>query len=311
MIKNPATVRGNELSAGVSGNDIHDKVAAPPRLRTALRCFLTAAKTGVSDPWRGLEMAAAVMVFQLACACAFGATVADSTQRDISHARGEGAQGTQSPHTGAIAATTRQDKRPPDLQPPLPDPVPSPQAERVSQIAERNGDKNFLLVDKARGEIFLFENGKPTVGGAALTGAGLGDRIPPKVMTYTGNHPLTVEEKVTPAGRFTVRQEADNEFGRTLTINEIQGKDWDIAIHRVYLGTPSEHRDVRIRSSNVLDRHITYGCINVLPNTIQLFTSKLPRKGNTPIYILPQDESMTDAFFPVRESAPAPKTPTG
>jgi hypothetical protein len=161
-----------------------------------------------------------------------------------------------------------------------------------------------LLVDKIRGEIFYFANGKPIVSGAALTGASHSDRIPPKVLTMRSSQELTPEQKVTPAGRFTVRQEADPEYGRVLTVNEIHGKDWDIAIHQVYLGTRSEHRDIRIQSPNVEDKHISYGCINVERKTILALTRILPRKGKIPLYILPQDEAMTEAFFPSRDSPP-------
>ncbi len=179
----------------------------------------------------------------------------------------------------------------------------SAQEQRISEIAGQNGDKRFLMVDKTRGEIILFEDGKPTYSGAALTGAGAGDRIPPKVLTYSGTHPLTIDQKVTPAGRFTVRPENDPEYGRVWTINEVHGKDWDLAIHHVYLGSPSEHRGERIRSPNPLERHITYGCINVERATIEILTRKLPRKASVPLYVLPSDDSLIAAFFPSREIA--------
>lgn len=35
------------------------------------------------------------------------------------------------------------------------------------------------------------------------------------------------------------------------------------AVHRVWLGNPSEKRDSRIKSDNVADRLITNGCINI------------------------------------------------
>jgi L,D-transpeptidase catalytic domain len=184
-------------------------------------------------------------------------------------------------------------------------PVLSPQADQVSRIAAKNGDQNFLMVDKARGEILLFENGRPTFSGAALTGESLGDRIPPKVLTFPDTHPLSTNQKVTPAGRFSVKREVDPDYGRVWTITEIHGKDWDIAIHRVYLGTPSEHRDVRLASPNPLGRHITYGCINVERSTIQLLARRLPGRGTVPLYVLPQDEAMTTSFFPLRDPAPS------
>jgi hypothetical protein len=55
----------------------------------------------------------------------------------------------------------------------------SDQEERVGQIAVENGDQIFVMVDKARGKIILFENGKPVFSSAALTGESMADRLPP------------------------------------------------------------------------------------------------------------------------------------
>ncbi len=245
-----------------------------------------------------LKLNAALIALQLAYGFILGTSAVEAQPSET---------GQQSPAVSAAVALDRQNAPPAEAQAPAvasSDLTPSPQAEQVSRIAERNGDKNYLLVDKIRGEIFLFEGGKPIISGAALTGASSADRIPPKVLTFADSHPLSPEQKVTPAGRFTVRQEADPEYGRVLTLNEIHGKDWDIAVHGVYLGIPSEHRDVRLHSSNVDDRHITFGCINVERSTILLLTRTLPRKGKIPIYIMPRDEAMTAAFFPLRDSPP-------
>jgi len=190
-----------------------------------------------------------------------------------------------------------------EAPPGAPIPELSPQQQEVSRIARERGDKQFLMVDKTRGEILLFEDGQPVFGGAALTGAGMGDRIPAKVLTFSGNHPLTVDQKITPAGRFTVRPEPDPDYGRVWTINEVHGKDWDIAIHQVYLGTPSEHRDARIRSPNAIDHHITYGCINVERATIEFLTRTLPRKTSVPLYVLPSDDSLIATLFLSRDTA--------
>jgi L,D-transpeptidase catalytic domain len=250
---------------------------------------------------------AVLLVLQLTSSCMFVATIAEAQSRDGYHIATDGTLLVPSPAVSVPDAPIGNDVRSAGVQAPIsPQPVLSSQAEQVSRIAERNGDKDFLMVDKARGEIILFEDGKPTFSGPALTGAGRGDRVPPKVLTFSDSHPLSTEQKVTPAGRFTVRPESDPEYGRVWTITEVHGKDWDFAIHRVYLGMPSENRDARIHSPNVDDRHITFGCINVERSTIQLFTRKLPRKGKTPLYILPQDEATTASFFAVRDSLSAP-----
>jgi hypothetical protein len=216
----------------------------------------------------------------------------------------------------AQAGNDPPDARPPAVQPVSTDasmpqaqndtPVLSPEAERVSRIAVQNGDKEFIMVDKAQGELILFRNGKPTYSAPALTGASMGDRVPPIVLTFGGMHPLTLEQKVTPAGRFTVYPEADPDYGKVWTLNEIHGKDWDFAIHQVFLGSPAEHREARLHSTNVADHHATWGCINVEPRTIQVLSRQLPKKGRVPLYILPNDESLVAALFPLRELHAAP-----
>ena len=213
---------------------------------------------------------------------------------------------------GAVTAQARNDLvdgRPSPVQnDTAPPQMLSSEAARVSQIAEQNGDKQFLMVDKALGEIILFENGKPVFSGPVLTGASMGDRVLPKILSFSGTHPLTLDQKVTPAGRFTVTAEVDPEYGRVWTLNEIHGKDWDFAIHQVYLGFAAEHRDARLHSADIADHHITFGCINVEPSTIQALSRHLPQKGKVPLYILPNDESLVAALFPLRDPPSATKS---
>ena len=75
------------------------------------------------------------------------------------------AQWTDAPLNKWLRKTSLTQPVPPVLrrrpEPTLTPPVPPrrscrPEAERVSQIAEQNGDKQFLMVDKAHGEIILF-----------------------------------------------------------------------------------------------------------------------------------------------------------
>jgi hypothetical protein len=253
---------------------------------------------------------AALLILQFTSACTFAATNAEGQRREIYHTTTDGTPWLQSRSANVRDLPPEDDKPTTEGQTRVvPQPALSSQAEQVSQIAERNGDKDFLMVDKAHGEVILFENGNPTFGGPALTGASMGDRIPPEVLTFSDSHPLSAEQKVTPAGRFTVKPEFDPEYGRVWTITEVHGKDWDIAVHQVYLGIPSEHRETRINSPNAEDRHITFGCINVERSTVQLFTRKLARKGRTPLYILPQDQAVTASFFPLRDSPSAPNEP--
>jgi hypothetical protein len=246
---------------------------------------------------------ATLVVLQFAYICGVGTMAAEARNDPPLH---QSDAQTSLAQSVSISAPTSQAQSNP--APPASQPVLSPEAERVSQIATLNGDKQFLMVDKAHGEIILFENGKPIFSGPVLTGASMGDRVPPNVLTFPGTHPLTLDQKVTPAGRFTVTSEVDPEYGRVWNINEIHGKDWDFAIHQVFLGIPSEHRDARLLSADVADHHITFGCINVERSTVQTFSQHLPQKGKIPLYILPNDETLVAALFPLRQSPSATKS---
>jgi hypothetical protein len=177
----------------------------------------------------------------------------------------------------------------------------STQERHVGLIAANRGDRNYLMVDKARGKIFLFENGLPVFSDAALTGESAGDRIPPSALKKTFSKVGTADDKVTPAGRFTLKRDYDPDYGTLLELNEIKGPDWSIAIHRVYLGVPSERRAHRLQSKGGADKNITHGCINVTQDTISYLLRRLPKKPVTALYVLPRDEGKTEDFF-VRRS---------
>ncbi len=171
----------------------------------------------------------------------------------------------------------------------------SPQASMVKDVANRRGDRTYLMLDKARGVIILFFNGEPVYEGAALIGQYPVDVLPPGLTGRSFAHGAKLEEKVTPAGRFTLTRVVDAHYGTAFIVNEIRGVDWVIAIHRVAL-VPSEHRPERLRSSNVTDRQITNGCVNVAKETIGVMERYLTAPS-TPIYILPQNPATTLTLF--------------
>lgn len=171
------------------------------------------------------------------------------------------------------------------------------QEQDVGQFAVENGDRKFLMVDKSLGKILLWEDGKPVFIGNALTGASHADRLPPNEMNEEFARLDALDTKVTPAGRFTVTRGYEKGYGPLLDIKEIQGKDWAIAIHKVFLGFPWENRAARLQSSRHDDKNITFGCINVTPDTLQLLLRELPETGATPLYVLPRDETKTARFF--------------
>ena len=176
-----------------------------------------------------------------------------------------------------------------------PGPELSDQQRAVSAIAIQNGDRQFLMLDKSRGELLLFVDGQPVFEGAALVGESGADEIPPYLFNKSFSVPAKLAEKVTPAGLYTVRREADPHYGTIFTINEIKGTDWDITIHRVAI-VPGEHRPERIRSPNAAGRHITNGCINVERETIR-FLERYVTGPRTSLYILPEDPGRIPVLF--------------
>jgi hypothetical protein len=184
----------------------------------------------------------------------------------------------------------------------------SPAALRVSMIAGRNGDRSFLMVDKVHGRIILFANGRPIFNRAALTGESTADQIPPDGWSKPWSAQSGVRYKVTPAGRFTITRARDQALGDLFDIDELKGKDWVIAIHQVWLGRRSEHRDARLRSAMDQDKHITTGCVDVDPSTIAQLWRLLPNRG-MPLYILPTDESLIAPLFEPREASFRPAGP--
>jgi hypothetical protein len=198
----------------------------------------------------------------------------------------------------AIKITARAPvEPPPGPLPPISEDRLTPQEKQVSQIATQNGDREFLMVDKPSGRLILFEDGKPVLMGAALTGLSTADRLPPGALSEKFAQLEAPADKVTPAGRYTVTPGYDKEYGPLFDVKEIKGKDWAISIHQVYLGTPSEHRAERIRSPNEADKHITFGCINVTVETMRVLVRELPKDRATPLYVLPTDEVNTAAYF--------------
>jgi hypothetical protein len=185
---------------------------------------------------------------------------------------------------------------------PTPAAIPlSDQGRQVEQIAVRDGDRDFLMIDKHFGRIILFEAGAPVFSASALTGQNKADRLPPGSPRRPFSKLGKFEDKVTPACRFTVNRDHDSEYGEILEINEIKGRDWGIALHRVCLATPSERRGERLDSPDHADNYITHGCINVSDKTMLFLIRKLPKtKPAAVLYVLPHDASKTSDYFPSR-----------
>lgn len=185
----------------------------------------------------------------------------------------------------------------------------SPQAQFVKGVAIRNGDQNFLMVDKIHGKITLFENGNPIFSAPALTGASLMDHFTQAWLEKTQAQ-ATTEDRITPAGRFTVKIGNDPKLKDILVLQEIKGKDWSLAIHQL----PSENRRAKLISPHDPDKRITSGCVNVEEEVIDYLVKyakyyfQTPdghaHQGAFPLYVLPLDVGRTVEFFPDRKMQP-------
>lgn len=200
----------------------------------------------------------------------------------------------------SIIADRREDASPREAMPaalPVVDVTLSAQQQQALQIAAQKGDNDFIMIDKALGEIIVFRDGKPAWAGAALTGRSPLDSYTANILALPESHKFTTDEKITPAGRFTVRRTLDDEEGTVFELDEVHGNGWYLALHKVWTGIPSEHRKERLASANPADRHITFGCINVSAETMRYLTTHLPKKEKTPLYVLPMDQALTASLL--------------
>jgi hypothetical protein len=186
-----------------------------------------------------------------------------------------------------------------------PAPAPSPvidvalsaQEQQALQIATQNGDRHFIMIDKALGKIIVFEDGKPVWTGSALTGRSPLDSYTAAILALPESHKFTPQEKITPAGRFTVRRTGDSEEGAVFELVEIHGNGWYLALHHVWTGIPSEHRMQRLASANPADKDITFGCINVSAETMHYLLAHFPKNEKPPLYVLPMDQTLTASLL--------------
>jgi hypothetical protein len=125
-----------------------------------------------------------------------------------------------------------------------------------------------------------------------LLGLGRGDGSVPGI----GNRKLSSirpAERTTPAGRFVAALAHD------LNGVEILWVDYDnaIAMHPVVTTNPKERRTQRLASASLLDKRITYGCINVPALFYKNVVSPAFKGSNGIVYVLPESRSMQQVFI--------------
>lgn len=167
---------------------------------------------------------------------------------------------------------------------------------RVAAWAVReadNGDRPFVIVDKRRAQVYVFEpSGRLAGTSPVLLGFAAGDRsvagIGSKAIAEIQPH-----ERTTPAGRF------ESKVGRNADGEEVVWVDYDAAVsmHRVRATNPQERRLERLATPTAADNRISWGCINV---PVAFFEEQVwPQIGRNRgiVYVLPEREPLT-AFFP-------------
>jgi hypothetical protein len=142
----------------------------------------------------------------------------------------------------------------------------------------------FVIVDKKHARIYAFDGaGALTVTAPALLGAAYGDTTVPGI----GDKALSdipASERTTAAGRFVA------ELGQELGGGEVLWVDYDsgLSLHRVYTGTPSEHRQQRLDTPTIADNRISWGCINVPAAFFDRVVLPAFRHSKGIVYVLPE-----------------------
>lgn len=159
--------------------------------------------------------------------------------------------------------------------------------------AADNGNRAFVIVDKRRAQIYVFETGGRLIGTSpVLLGYAAGDRS----VDGIGDRPIEQvqpHERTTPAGRF---QSAP---GRNTLNEDVVWVDYHAAVsmHRVRATNPAERRLERLATKTAADNRISWGCINVPVAFFDQTVWPHIGKGRGIVYVLPEKEPLT-TFFP-------------
>lgn len=150
----------------------------------------------------------------------------------------------------------------------------------------------FMIVDKAQARVLMFDANGQLIGAAsALLGMAVGDESVPGIGTRKLST-IRPEERTTPAGRFVAS------LGLSLKGEDILWVDYEnaISLHRVATGNVKERRAERLASPHLIDKRISYGCINV--PVLFFDTVVIPAFSGTNgiVYTLPETRPNQTAF---------------
>lgn len=177
----------------------------------------------------------------------------------------------------------------------------SPSAQAVAHYIQEKAspDAISIIADKPRGTLHVFYGRTYFASSPMLYGRLRKDDFPGGSMeaSYTLAIPLS-QKMVTPAGMFPLtKQLNDPTYGTTLDF--AQYKDYRLAIHPVYLGSPAERREERLQTAAASDNAISFGCINVPADFFSNYLKPLKIGAGSTLYILPNDETTFAKYFPL------------
>jgi len=166
-----------------------------------------------------------------------------------------------------------------------------------------NGDAPFILIDKRRTHLWLFDPAGELIGQTAvLLGLAKGDVSVPGI----GEREIAKirpHERTTPAGRFIL------EAGYNARGEDIFWVDYDAAVsmHRVRAPNHAERRLQRLASSTPADNRISYGCINVPSAFYDTYLRTLFWARPGVAYLLPDTLALDKVFnMPVNNMPASP-----
>lgn len=163
--------------------------------------------------------------------------------------------------------------------------------------------KGFIIADKPAGMLHVFHpDGSVLVQDAALYGKDAGDTM--------GKSALEGGGKITPAGSYTLRAEADAEYvgGQRLTLVETltstqSGSGSVIAVHGAWFGDAKENRAGRLASATGADNKISYGCVNTSHETfLKAILPNITSLNGGMMFVLPDAVETTAEMFPAQTS---------
>lgn len=158
--------------------------------------------------------------------------------------------------------------------------------------ARDNQDLPFMIIDKRRAHLWVFDRSARLQGDAAvLLGMALGDHTAAGV----GDKELSqipFDDRTTPAGRFVA------EVGMNARGEDVVWIDYNsgVSMHRVITTNAKDRRAERLETPTPDDNRVSFGCINVPKVFYETTVSATVKGGKSVVYILPDSRPVHSVF---------------